>query len=366
MLTPRMPLYIVEMYAAILYTSTTAARRFGLPYVSEAALCGLLAHLLYHTYDINGPRYLWWTWHDADPSIGKRQLNAPIGSSMWILTYCALHAALSRWVNDSAAPSFRDLALQVSTLVEMQGKRLAGERASQALRLAETAATKIDLLHEKLLTLPTLVKIAFCGSVCTPLFMMGMGQFQLASLDVLGVPGVRTYRMALFAYLCVLLRAFALKESTGPTVVSKQIQSTNLMLFKAIACFYAMQMGVCAFGNPSAHVSTGCHQKATSQSKLVKDIMGYKREEHLTKVEQGPQLNSTEDYVFPSDEARGRFDAAGRPFVLAKDEGNEEWYTVVGKNHAPGRRWAEFKGVAGFSLLGSLLYGYALAGPFHG
>lgn len=47
MITPRLPLYIVEMYATIIYLSTTAARQFNLPYISEATLTGLLAHVLY-------------------------------------------------------------------------------------------------------------------------------------------------------------------------------------------------------------------------------------------------------------------------------------------------------------------------------
>ena len=52
MITPRLPLYIVEMYATMLYMSTTAARQLNLPYASEAALAGLLAHVLYDGYDI--------------------------------------------------------------------------------------------------------------------------------------------------------------------------------------------------------------------------------------------------------------------------------------------------------------------------
>lgn len=63
MITPRLPLYIVSMYSAIIYMSTMAGRRFGFKnYATEAAAISLLAHLMYHVYDVNGPRFLWWTW----------------------------------------------------------------------------------------------------------------------------------------------------------------------------------------------------------------------------------------------------------------------------------------------------------------
>jgi hypothetical protein len=60
-------------------------RQFNLPYVSEATLTGLLAHVLYGVYDINGPPNLWWTWHDGDPSISKR--------ACWCWCSCARAAA---------------------------------------------------------------------------------------------------------------------------------------------------------------------------------------------------------------------------------------------------------------------------------
>jgi hypothetical protein len=70
-------------------------------------------------------------------------------------------------------------------------------------------------------------------------------------------------------------------------------QDANLLLFRAIACFYAMQTTVSALGRPECHVSTGCHQKV-GESKKVKDIMGYDREEHLTSA--GAQVFSKTDY----------------------------------------------------------------------
>ena len=61
MLTPRLPLYIVEMYACLMYLSTSAARRYaGLGPVARACVAGLFAHCFYGVYDVCGPRFLWW------------------------------------------------------------------------------------------------------------------------------------------------------------------------------------------------------------------------------------------------------------------------------------------------------------------
>jgi hypothetical protein len=93
MITPRLPLYIVEMYASVMYfpavTASIFARWAHISPCAQACLAGLLSHLFYGVYDVSGPKYLWWTWHDSDPAIQERQANAPYGSSLWILT-CAL------------------------------------------------------------------------------------------------------------------------------------------------------------------------------------------------------------------------------------------------------------------------------------
>jgi hypothetical protein len=365
MVTPRMPLYIIEMYAAILYCSTTGARRFGLPYAPEAALCGLLAHLMYHPYDINGPRFLWWTWHDADPAISKRHRNAPYGSSIWILTYCALHAALNRWVNDRAAPSFKELAKQIIGLTEGFIKQVVGAWASKGFRLAEFMAERVDLLHSKLVDAPSLAKIVFCGSVCTPMFMTAMGQLQIFSLDVIGIPGKRTYRLAILLYTALLARAIRLGHSAGPTKVPKHIQEANLVLFRALAVFYTVQSAVAVLGRPEQHVSTGCHQKiGRPGDKIIKDIMGYDREEHVAESV-GPRIYSKDDYVFPEHGSDGNYDASGHKIVRGKadDSVSCEWYTVLGKTVPFKQRAEEIMGVLAFSTIGSLLYGWALSGP---
>ena len=390
-LTPRMPVYIVEMrvysprdetpdtlqtnavatlgnrYAVIMYASTTAARRWNLPYASEAALTGLLAHFLYGTYDINGPRYLWWTWHDSDPAIGARQLNAPIGSSVWILTYCAIHAAVNRWTNDASASLTRDL---VQPLLNLLATVLKRPLPATLTNLATSLAAAIDrVVHARLVNAPSLLKIVFTGSVCTPLFMMAMGQFQIFSLDIIGVPGQRTYRFALALYAALLARAAVLKQF-NPLALPTEHREANFRLLSWLSAFYAVQLTVAALGKPKAHLVTGCHQRVAPKGKFrINDIMGFEREDACACAtpETGgpPELNSRYDYAFAGTQEAGTYDANGRKIVPPNpaDSVASEWYTIRGVERPKelGGRAAEVMGVGIFTMLGMLGYGSALS-----
>ncbi len=94
MLTPRLPLYIPCVYICFMYYPTVAVWRLGLPRLSAAALTGLLAEVFYGPYDIVGAKFLWWTWHDTDLVIVNRILGAPIGSSMWVITFVGVFSLL--------------------------------------------------------------------------------------------------------------------------------------------------------------------------------------------------------------------------------------------------------------------------------
>src|SRR5690606_17614897 len=72
MLTPRFPLYIACVYICFMYFSVVAAWRTNLGILGRAALAGLLAYFFYAPYDIIGVKYLWWTWHQTDPSVQER------------------------------------------------------------------------------------------------------------------------------------------------------------------------------------------------------------------------------------------------------------------------------------------------------
>ena len=379
MITPRLPLYIVEMYATIIYLSTTAARQFNLPFVSEATLTGLLAHVLYGVYDINGPPFLWWTWHDSDAAITQRQQNAPLGSSIWILTYIMLHSLLLRWTEYSYARLSGDLANFLRTVLT---------------KLPTTARAVVDKL--KLFTLLDLLKtlqtklngsswaarIAFSGAVCTPLFMSLMGVLQIYSLDTIGIPGQRTYKLTLIAYTLITLRGFRKAYNSGALFLPKQksTRKANKILLAVTSSFYAINLAiskshVCScqvyyerclnfgilialLGDSKKHVSTGVHQKFSKKSHLVKDVMGFKREDHL--LPGGPHGYSKDDYDLLPPADNGKVDAAGDKLIAPKEKDlDAHWYSVVGKERKdkPG----DVRLMLKFITLGMLGYGAAFS-----
>jgi len=111
MITPRLPLYIPCVYVCFMYFPTVSVWRLRLPQWSRAALTGLGAAVFYGPYDIVGAKFLWWTWHDSDLPISHRILGAPIGSTIWIITFTAAFAwLLGRVVDRDPAVSGRSFA----------------------------------------------------------------------------------------------------------------------------------------------------------------------------------------------------------------------------------------------------------------
>ncbi len=329
MLTPRLPLYIVEMYAVIIYLSSTGARQFNLPYLAEGCLTGLLAHVLYGVYDINGPPYLWWTWHDGDPSISKRQQNAPIGSSMWILTYIGLHQLLLRFCEYPACDANVTVLLRRLLAWALASGPAALDRAAPLARKA------IELMERTQLWLngmPWAVRIAWSGLMCTPMFMSLMGVFQALSLDTVGIPGQRTYRLTLLIYLAAVAEGFKRAHGTGALRLPKLMatEAANRPLFALAAAFYAVNLYLGYTGDSTKHVSTGCHQPYSDKSTIVYDIMRFPREEHLGPG--APREHSRHDFRVASEREHGQPDPAGRPLVHPKDDGSNRniWFTVLG------------------------------------
>ena len=315
MITPRLPLYIVEMYASVMYYPAVAASVFArwahIPPFAQACLAGLLAHVFYGVYDVNGPKHLWWTWHDGDPAIRERAGHAPLGSSLWILTYCGLQSFLNAWMlrgpgatlRGSVPPSVWDLGA-VSNLRQLLAAGRASPAAAPLLaRLlphaagpgpgggpgggaAERAllrgAALIDALQAALNKAPDAVQIGFRCVVATPLFMVLMGVGQVLSLDLLGIPGRRTYALTLGAMVAVVARAVRAGRATvlardyhgGGGQAARRKKSgllgsglpaayawPNRVLFVTAVCLhFSLFTAVNILGVPAAHVSTGIHQ----------------------------------------------------------------------------------------------------------
>ena len=93
MLTPRLLTYCEYVRGAdILFTHGITQIWFLIAYCRSND--DRAAGSYFTPYDLNGARFLWWTWHDTDAAIYER-LGGAIGSTMWILTYTCVFNLVS-------------------------------------------------------------------------------------------------------------------------------------------------------------------------------------------------------------------------------------------------------------------------------
>eukprot|EP01062_Namystynia_karyoxenos_P002640 TRINITY_DN10932_c0_g1_i1.p1 TRINITY_DN10932_c0_g1~~TRINITY_DN10932_c0_g1_i1.p1 ORF type:complete len:492 (+),score=112.86 TRINITY_DN10932_c0_g1_i1:87-1478(+) len=363
MITPRLPLYVVEMYASVMYYPPVAAslcsRSMGINPVGQACLTGLLAHLYYGVYDVNGPRYMWWTWHDGDPAITERQANAPYGSSLWILTYCAIQSFLNSWI--LRAPGARLTGALPPTAYDVSAsaalRTLSASlpaRFGSALQLLQRPASAVDALQRMLGAAPDWVQVLFRAATCTPLFMTLMGQLQLFSLDKLGVPGRRTYWFTLVLMIGVVVQQLLRGRSRAAAPpLPASYRWPNRIFLAAVLGHLLLHTLVNAFGRPERHASTGIHQTVRTRPTTVRDVLGLEREEDLPPT--GPHLASRHDYALQPEPGVSKPPGA----IDAATEGlNSQWYTIYGKRHRD-RAW-EFKMGAGLATLGATAFCVAM------
>jgi len=236
MLTARMPLYIPLVYVCFMYYPAVAARRAGLGRWATGALTGLLASLFYAPYDIVGAKFLWWSWHDTDPPIAARILGAPVGSTLWVLTFVAVFGVLlygiappehARRPEDTASPSLTRMALGLALL----------------------AAT------------------------CTPLMMVQMTVLQ--QLDG-GTPGYVALAVATVIYAAIAITGLRARAGSP----SHRRPHDGLAL--AAVLLYALTLPVImAVGRPETHRSLGVHQELGPCYVEAKDITGQTRFQYL-------------------------------------------------------------------------------------
>lgn len=227
MLTPRLPLYIPCVYICFMYFPTVAVWRLGLPRLPQAALTGLLGELFYAPYDIVGAKFLWWTWHDTDRPIANRLLGAPVGSSMWVITFVAAFALL--------------LSL--------------GMRKDPEAKQGKTIAK-------------TLVLVMGCSSALMVVHMQ-----LLQPLDG-GIPGPRGLVVLIVAYLGVV--AWGWSHRRPPPR-----RASDRPLLVAVVLYFSTLVGVMAMGDPTTHRSASMHQTYGACYVEAKDIMGLTRYEFL-------------------------------------------------------------------------------------
>ncbi|KAL8608935.1 hypothetical protein ACOMHN_062684 [Nucella lapillus] len=88
LLGQRLPLYVILVYPAFIYTASVAVSHMNLRWWAEPFAVGLSVVLLDVPFDILGVKLLWWTWHDDDPNLSDRHYWVP-----WTSYY--FHAAFA-------------------------------------------------------------------------------------------------------------------------------------------------------------------------------------------------------------------------------------------------------------------------------
>jgi hypothetical protein len=243
MLTPRLPLYIPCVYVCFMYFPTVAVWRLGLPLASAAALSGLCGELFYAPYDIVGAKFLWWTWHDTDLPIANRLLGAPVGSSMWVITFVFAFSLLV------GAALRRD--------PEVGGKTIA-----KALALTAGLSSLLMMVQMRALQL-------FDG----------------------GLPGARGLVVVCAVYLGIV--AWGWRRRVPPP----RRASDRALRLAAIAYFCTLA-GVMAAFDPATHRSASMHQTYGPCHVEAKDIMGLVRYQYVCAED------FDEDYGFECEPAR--------------------------------------------------------------
>jgi hypothetical protein len=111
----KLPLYVVAVYPALLYTGIAMARRLGLSRAAEPFVAGLAIVLLDFPFDVLGPPAGWWSWSPVDPNIRERWEGVPLTSYYWHITFggslALLTRSLDRWLARGGPAALGKLAL---------------------------------------------------------------------------------------------------------------------------------------------------------------------------------------------------------------------------------------------------------------
>ena len=231
MITPRLPLYIPCVYIGFMYTSLVSVWRLNLPPLSRAALTGLAASVFYAPYDIVGAKFLWWTWHDSDLPISNRLLGAPIGSTMWIITFTASFA----WLLNRALDGNREPRLGARTFAK--GLGLVAAFSSLLMVVQMTALQQLD------------------G----------------------GVPGSRGLCFIIIVYLGIAGSGWH-RARLRPV---RSGHPRDLMLNTAIVVYFTMLVVIGLVFDPATHRSASMHQTYGACHEKATDIAGHTRYKFL-------------------------------------------------------------------------------------
>ena len=262
MVTPRLPLYIPCVYVSFMYYPTVAVRRLGLGGLPLAGLTGLAACLFYAPFDIVGAKLLWWTWHDTDQPIAARVLGAPVGSSLWVLTF----AGAFSWLIDHTLRGATD----ISRVVFAKG-------------------------------------FAKVAGLTTLLMMVQMTVLQ--QLDG-GTPRYGALIGGIVLYALLAARSLA-SGGTGGFTDARAPDGLDRVVRAAMVAYLLSLAAIGAAFDPETHVSTGLHQTVGECYVEAKDITGLTRHVYLCAEDYD------EDFTFdcvdgPPEESAGWNTVCGR------------------------------------------------------
>lgn len=238
MLTPRLPLYIPCVYICFMYFPTVAVWRLGLPRLGAAALTGLLAELFYAPYDIVGAKFLWWTWHDTDLVISNRLLGAPMGSSMWVITFVTAFS----WL--------------LSTALRRDPQLTRRGTALEALALVVGLSSALMVVQVRLLQL----------------------------LDG-GLPGPRGLVALVAIDLGIVIWSWRRRQPPAARASDRPLQVVAVLYFVTLA---AIAVGF----DPATHRSASMHQTYGPCDETAIDVMGLERRKYVCRED------FDEDYTF--------------------------------------------------------------------
>lgn len=237
MLTPRLPLYIPCVYVCFMYFPTVSVWRLRLPPLARACLTGLCGSLFYAPYDIVGAKFLWWTWHDSDMPISNRLLGAPIGSTMWVITFVATFS----WLLNRALD--KDPSVSKKTIIK--GMAMVAGLSSLMMVLQLTVLQQLD------------------GGVPGPIGLVTV--------------------IALYGAIVALgwRRAQPLAR-----------RATDRILHAAVVLYYSLLLMILASFDPATHRSASMHQTYGACHVEATDIAGLVRYQYLCAED------FDEDYTF--------------------------------------------------------------------
>lgn len=270
MLTPRLPLYIPCVYICFMYFSTVTVWRLGLPRLASAALSGLLAELFYAPYDIVGAKFLWWTWHDTDLVISHRLLGAPIGSTMWVITFVAAFS----WL----------------------------------LSIALHRGSKRDPSSPRPLDPPVSRTTVLIGLGLTMGLSSALMVVQVRLLQLLdgGLPGPRGLVAVIVIFLAIVAASWRHRTPPPRRASDRGLQGVAVLYFATLGLIMAVF-------DPATHRSASMHQVYGPCHVEATDMMGLSRYQYVCAED------FDEDYTLDC------VDALPEPYA--------EWYTVCGRPH---------------------------------